>query len=145
MTKINFQNNITKANADTFNTMQDNIEDAIDEASDTLDAKIPVVNNQTTAMVGQKFLFNNNYVIYAGTVVVSFSSGIGYFNVSGLNLSAKPSCVQATICSEYCGIKYDYDNSTATSLKFDLHRNGAVYNKTGNVRFSCTIYEKISS
>lgn len=32
MTKINFQNNITKANADTFNTMQDNIENAIDEA-----------------------------------------------------------------------------------------------------------------
>lgn len=32
MVKINFQNNITKANADTFNTMQDNIEDAIDEA-----------------------------------------------------------------------------------------------------------------
>lgn len=29
MTKINFQNNITKANADTFNTMQDNIENAI--------------------------------------------------------------------------------------------------------------------
>lgn len=29
MVKINFQNNITKCNADTFNTMQDNIEDAI--------------------------------------------------------------------------------------------------------------------
>lgn len=31
MVKINFQNNITKANADTFNTMQDNIEDAINK------------------------------------------------------------------------------------------------------------------
>lgn len=31
MVKINFQNNITKCNADTFNTMQDNIEDAIQE------------------------------------------------------------------------------------------------------------------
>lgn len=102
------------------------------------------VNHQTVAMVGQRFEFGSN-IIYAGTVVVSFSSGIGYFNVSGLNLSAKPSCVVATICSEYCGIKYDYDNSTATSLKFDLHRNGAVYNKNGNVRFSCIIFEQLNS
>ena len=29
MVKINFQNNVTKCNADTFNTLQDNIEDAI--------------------------------------------------------------------------------------------------------------------
>lgn len=32
MVKINFQNNITKANADTFNTMQDNIENGINDA-----------------------------------------------------------------------------------------------------------------
>ncbi len=31
MVKINFQNNITKANADTFNTMQDNIENGIND------------------------------------------------------------------------------------------------------------------
>lgn len=31
MVKINFQNNITKANAATFNTMQDNIEDGIND------------------------------------------------------------------------------------------------------------------
>lgn len=38
MVKINFQDNITKANAATFNTMQDNIEDAIDEVDEkTLD------------------------------------------------------------------------------------------------------------
>lgn len=30
MVKIQFQDNVTKANANTFNTMQDNIEDAID-------------------------------------------------------------------------------------------------------------------
>lgn len=38
MEKINFINNVTKANADTFNTMQDNIEDAINEVDEkTLD------------------------------------------------------------------------------------------------------------
>ena len=31
MEKITFVDNVTKANADTFNTMQDNIEDAIEE------------------------------------------------------------------------------------------------------------------
>lgn len=36
MIKINFENNVTKANADTFNTMQDNIEDSIDTKQDTL-------------------------------------------------------------------------------------------------------------
>lgn len=35
MEKINFINNVTKANADTFNTMQDNIEDAIDGIIET--------------------------------------------------------------------------------------------------------------
>lgn len=31
MERINFENNVTKANADTFNTMQDNIEDGIND------------------------------------------------------------------------------------------------------------------
>lgn len=33
MEKINFQNNVTKANANTFNTMQDNIENAINSVN----------------------------------------------------------------------------------------------------------------
>lgn len=37
MKKINFQNGVTKVNAETFNTFQDNISNAIDEA--ILDAK----------------------------------------------------------------------------------------------------------
>lgn len=37
MVKINFENNVTKANADTFNTMQDNIENAINNVSIDLD------------------------------------------------------------------------------------------------------------
>ena len=37
MVKITFENNVTKANADTFNTMQDNIESAINDATITLD------------------------------------------------------------------------------------------------------------
>ena len=53
MVKINFQNNITKANADTFNTMQDNIEDAITETSTDLtnyiDEKLEYSTNSYTS------------------------------------------------------------------------------------------------
>ena len=35
MVKINFQDNVTKANANTFNTMQDNIENAITDYVDS--------------------------------------------------------------------------------------------------------------
>lgn len=35
MEKINFQNNVTKVNADTFNTFQDNIENGINAAVKT--------------------------------------------------------------------------------------------------------------
>lgn len=40
MVKITFENNVTKANADTFNTMQDNIEDAINNVSINLDDEV---------------------------------------------------------------------------------------------------------
>lgn len=39
MNKINFQNNVTKANADTFNTLQDNVEDAIGVVNTKIDTK----------------------------------------------------------------------------------------------------------
>ena len=53
MEKINFINNVTKANADTFNTMQDNIENAINS---------DVVESGSNA--------NGNYVKYVdGTMI----------------------------------------------------------------------------
>lgn len=56
MVKIQFQDNITKANASTFNTMQDNIEDAITDASSTLttyvDNKVLDVYSTTETRIG---------------------------------------------------------------------------------------------
>ena len=44
MDKINFQNGVTKVNADTFNTFQDNIEKAINEATTPKKTAIAVGN-----------------------------------------------------------------------------------------------------
>ena len=48
MEKINFINNVTKANADTFNTMQDNIEDAVNEK----DISVQNVYSTTETRIG---------------------------------------------------------------------------------------------
>ena len=48
MIKINFQDNITKANANTFNTMQDNIEDAVNEK----DISVQNVYSTTETRIG---------------------------------------------------------------------------------------------
>lgn len=44
MDKINFQNGVTKVNADTFNTFQDNIEKAINETTTPKKTEIAVGN-----------------------------------------------------------------------------------------------------
>ena len=62
MVKIQFENNVTKANADTFNTMQDNIEDAINNVSIDLDDEVStsstngVENQAITNYVNNKIL-----------------------------------------------------------------------------------------
>ena len=47
MDKINFQNGVTKVNADTFNTFQNNIEAGINEATNTTKTNIPRIGNIT--------------------------------------------------------------------------------------------------
>ena len=62
MEKIQFENNVTKANADTFNTMQDNIEDAINDITIELDDEVStssingVENQAITNYVDDKIL-----------------------------------------------------------------------------------------
>lgn len=62
MEKITFENNVTKANAETFNTMQDNIENAINDSTITLDDEVStsstngVENQAITNYVDDKIL-----------------------------------------------------------------------------------------
>lgn len=80
MVKINFQNNITKANADTFNTMQDNIEDAINNVEIELDDNVStsstngVENQAITNYVNEKM----NYKIG--------EKQIGYLDDNGVKI-----------------------------------------------------------
>lgn len=96
--------------------------------------------SQTLVLAGEKYKFNNNYTIYIGTIVVGFTNGVANVDITNLHFVEKPYSVLATICSENYGIKYNFDSSSATSLRFELFNgSGGIYNKTGNVRFSAII------
>ena len=94
----------------------------------------------TQILLGFKYSFNNKNVVYAGTEVVKFTNGVANIDISDLNLSARPDAVQITPNSQLYSIRYDYDNSSAQSIRVEIFNNGQTYNYTGNVRFSMTIY-----
>lgn len=76
-------------------------------------------------------------IIYAVTMVATFSNGIATVDISSLGLSSKPKLVSATPCTLDM-IKYNYDNSTTDTLQFD----GYFYNgsrPSGLQRFTLII------
>lgn len=79
MEKINFINNVTKANADTFNTMQDNIEDAIDEAK--LDT-YSTTEQRIGTWIDGKPLYRKTY-----NLTTIPSSNTDLFDITGLSIS----------------------------------------------------------
>ena len=83
MVKINFQDNITKANASTFNTMQDNIEDAID----IVDGKTLDIYSTTETRIGtwidgkplyRKVISANSPSSTGSSAVISDLSSLNY-------------------------------------------------------------------
>lgn len=91
-------------------------------------------------LLGFKYSFNNKNVVYAGTEVANFTNGVVNIDISDLNLSARPDAVQITPNSRLYSIRYDFDNSSAQSIRVEIFNNGQTYNYNGNVRFSITIY-----
>ena len=89
MEKITFVNNVTKANAETFNTMQDNIEDAINDTIDYIDGKTTYHTNSYSSN-GATFRFEK-----MGRVVVMIIEG-----ATNSNLVANTNYT-FTISSEY--------------------------------------------
>lgn len=88
MDKINFQNGVTKVNADTFNTFQNNIEKSAVVVSPTQ----PTTNEKVWFKKGKNKLNKNNYVVdalgYVG-FVVNLEYGQTYTLSSNLPIIAK--------------------------------------------------------
>lgn len=53
MEKINFQNNVTKANAETMTQFQDNIENAINEINVGIKCKTVIITKQSSELNGE--------------------------------------------------------------------------------------------
>lgn len=99
-----------------------------------------IAENWEKILLGYKYMLNNNFLIYTGTVVANFKNGSLNLDVSELNLVTKPYSVQITPSSQLYGMRYDLDNSSSTNLKIEIFNNGQIYPYNGNIRFSTTIY-----
>lgn len=102
-----------------------------------------IAENWGKILLGYKYMLNDNFLIYTGTVIANFKNGSLNLDVSELNLVTRPNSVQITPSSQLHGIRYDYDNSSATTLKIEMFNNGQIQSYNGNVRFSMTIYGEI--
>lgn len=104
MNKINFKNNITKVNAETFNTFQNNIENAINGTSSVIELTTTVESNTNYTIplnyhvgandlvilyCGEKLIKGIDYIEVgeAGAVsnIVQFTSNLGDLNMSSVS------------------------------------------------------------
>lgn len=99
-----------------------------------------IAENWKKILLGYKYMLNDNFLIYTGTVVANFKNGSLNLDVSELNLVTKPYSVQITPSSQLYGMRYDFDNSSSTNLKIEIFNNGQIHPYNGNTRFSITIY-----
>ena len=137
MVKINFQNNITKANADTFNTMQDNIENAINNVSIELDDEVStsstngVENQAITNYVNSEISDTKDYVdgkvpttIFTGSLKgteTTTLSGVKnkliiYAMANGANIVYTMDIFYTSANNHASGLQWAYD--TASGLEF---------------------------
>lgn len=133
MVKIQFQDNITKANAATFNTMQDNIENGINDASSTLttyvDNKVLDVYSTTETRIGTylgKPLYRK-VIEYSSTIGTATNVPHGVSNLGTIvsytgyaivlnSVKPLPTIYPSNLSNDGISL-YDYD---ATNLHFVL-------------------------
>lgn len=119
MEKITFVDNVTKANAETFNTMQDNIENAINDTIEYIDEKSLDIYSSNEVRIGT---WINNKPLYRKVVdtgQISSASKTVAHNISNMN-----------ICTNLIGIAY-FNNNTF----YILPRVG-----TTSLNHQCTLY-----
>ena len=152
MVKINFQDNITKANANTFNTMQDNIEDAINDentiitnyvndktTNDYVDIKNSITKvrpsdlevysayaKQNANMVALDIIFRTN---------TGFTSGGAAEYIATLPASLRPSQAIRSMCivtGDYTYASWDGISSTNTYAWLYITTIGNIYIRFAN-------------
>ena len=150
MEKINFINNVTKANADTFNTMQDNIENAINTKQDIITGWVDktseitindnnINTNRTKLYVNETLRLVFLQVFYTGnissttlakpiqfpiTYKPTFASTDQIWFVMGTSNGGSNNC-RATI-------KYDNTNGTYIDI---LMLSGTINSPYGNIMY----------
>lgn len=146
MVKIQFQNNITKANAATFNTMQDNIEDAIDTKQDALiDSGWTLIdNNIYYKKVGKEVSIirqaRNNSGSYIQNEIVL--NGYDYTNIT----TSIPASIRPSYRIAFPVFIHFTDNTFANASYGEIQTDGklSIYNwasqKTANRIVFCFTY-----
>lgn len=142
MEKINFQNNVTKANADTFNTMQDNIENAINSVSSNVNE---IINGEvySTNEIKTNKVWIDNKPIYRKVInfgalpssasTLSVSHNINYDKIVNLygicsdnnGTTMHIPHVEATNMASGISISL---RSTSSSIQIYTSGNGSSYN-----------------
>lgn len=128
MVKIQFQDNITKANADTFNTMQDNIEDGITAGVSEAKTYTDTLNTYSTTetrigtWIDGKPLYRK--VINAGTITASNTTIENIQNIDTL-VSIKGSAYSSQFGQKY-GIPNVHNDMSSYYINLLVSGNGVV-------------------
>lgn len=140
MVKINFQNNITKANADTFNTMQDNIEDAIQEENILLtnyvDNKLAYSTDETVVgkwidnrpLYRKVFTYTNLSQISSGnygTISTGLANTTRIVKVEGLNTNSSLGITRALPYTDNTNLLRIITTSNGAEIR--LYVNGSLF------------------
>lgn len=144
MEKITFVDNVTKANAETFNTMQDNIEDGINDASNTLTNYIDdKTSYSSTEQVIGTYLGKPLYrKVITRTVNsntndgVSLSTlGINNTNIVIVNVGLSTAHYQiSTVGGGYAPIVYYVSNTDRAHVYINANKELQIQNQNNNQR-----------
>lgn len=160
MDKINFQNDVTKVNADTFNTFQNNINDAINLMKiETLKAENPIghIRMETTDVNPATYLGFGTWVLWgAGKVPVGVDTADTDFSTvektggektHTLTISEMPKHRHATSYGDTeggDGSGYRYSNTTGTSTQIVQEAGGSQAHNNLQPYITCYMWKRVS-
>ena len=152
MEKINFQNNITKANAETMNTFQDNIEKAISNVQNNINQLEETINNYlpTTLFENESGLTGNitlsdstaNY----NSIEIMYGADNYYFYTKIYNPNGKHFGLMTPYVSSANENQYLYTSSyliNGSQIQFEKASNTGINSSNSIFDFGTDSYIKI--